>query len=143
MQPRRAARPPRGPEAPGDPRGAGGLWRGGRARPPRGPRPRAPPFPQPSPGPARAGRAARRAQSAAGTPAVAACGRPRGLPVPPGPRRPSAGPTHPFILRPRPGVGRRIPGLTSERRWQWTRKLGWYCSPPGLQRESFPAEREG
>lgn len=38
--------------------------------------------------------------------------------------------SHPFILRPRPGVGRRIPGLTSERRWQWTRKLGWYCFPP-------------
>lgn len=46
--------------------------------------------------------------------------------------------SHPFILRPRPGVGRRIPGLTWVRRWRWTRKLGCSCSPPWASARVFP-----
>lgn len=88
---------------------------GAAAAGPVGPRPsRAPPPPH-TPTPARAGRAARPTPALAGPPArpptVAARGRPPGPRVL-SPRHPGAGPSHPFILCPGPGAGRRIPGLT-------------------------------
>ncbi|XP_035878464.1 translation initiation factor IF-2-like [Phyllostomus discolor] len=130
---RRPARGPRGPAgARGGPAEGVGCGRRGarRPRPSRHPHP----APHPHPGP---GRPRRSPRSGPGwtpvrPPAVAACGRPRGPEVP-SPRHPGADPSHPSILCPGPGAGRRIPGLTSERRWQWTRKLDCrcYCSPLG------------
>ncbi|XP_037021813.2 uncharacterized protein LOC119064321 [Artibeus jamaicensis] len=135
-RPRGAAVPPGGL---GVPQGRGearvrevGCGRRGARRPRPSPHPH--PAPHPHPGPRRPRRSpcSGPGRTRVRPPAVAACGRPRGPQVP-SPRHPGTDPSHPSILCPGPGAGRRIPGLTSERRWQWTRKLGCccYCSPLG------------
>ncbi|XFF75033.1 hypothetical protein AB1E18_001252 [Capra hircus] len=138
-----AALPSR-PEAPRDPKGRGearGVGAGGRARPLRGPPARGltgtphPPAPHPYPGPRRPRRSPRSGPgwTPGRRPAVVARGRP------PGPRVPSllhpgAGPlTLSFSARGLARAGESPASHQSERRWQWTRKLGCrcYCSPLG------------
>lgn len=109
---------PSSPEAPRGPKGRGEVrvrGQGAVAAGPASPRPsRHPhPSPHPHPGPRRPRRSPRSGPgwTCVRPPAVAARGRPRGPQVP-RPRHPGAGPSHPFILSPGPGAGRRIPGLT-------------------------------
>ncbi|XP_055254757.1 basic proline-rich protein-like [Moschus berezovskii] len=150
-----AALPSR-PEAPGDPKGRGearGAGAGGRALPLRGPpargltgTPRPRPAPHPYPGPRRPRRSPRSGPgwTPGRRPAVAARGRPPGPRVP-SPRHPGAGPlTLSFSARGLARAGESPASHQSERRWQWTRKLGCrcYCSPLGSgERLSLSSKR--
>ncbi|XP_036091733.1 vegetative cell wall protein gp1-like [Rousettus aegyptiacus] len=133
-QRRRPARRPRGTR-----RDAGRPGCGGRARSLRGPPARGlagTPTPPRTPTPARAGRAARAAPAPAGPRPPACRRRPRAPPRPPGPQPPAPRrrPLSPFHSVPGLARAGKSPAShQSERRWQWTRKLGCrcYCSPLG------------
>ncbi|XP_044934868.1 basic proline-rich protein-like [Mustela putorius furo] len=149
IRPRSAAVPPGGPGGAGGARGGPGCW--GRARQPRGPparglagcppppppNPKRPPRPTPPPRPAQAALLSRlgprpdpRPPARQPPPPV---GAPR-APRPPAPAAPAPAPlTLSFSARGLTRAGESPASHQSERRWQWTRKLGCrcYCSPLG------------
>ncbi|XP_039073942.1 basic proline-rich protein-like [Hyaena hyaena] len=139
IRPRSAAVPPGGPGAAGGARGGPGYR--GRARPPRGPPARglagSPPTPRPGPHPHPGPRRPRRSPGSGPgwTPPSrpSARGRPQ-APRPPAPATPAPAPlTLSFSARGLTRAGGSPASHQSERRWQWTRKLGCrcYCSPLG------------
>ncbi|XP_067598467.1 basic salivary proline-rich protein 4-like [Pseudorca crassidens] len=134
IRPSNAAVPPGGPGRPEGARGGPGC--GGRARPLRRPPARGLTG-APTPTPARAGRAARPAPAPAAPPPgglpSSTVGAPQ-APESPAPATPAPAPlTLSFSARGLARAGESPASHQSERRWQWTRKLGrrCYCSPLG------------